>query len=68
MKSVLKFVRFFCRESVRASVVMLSIHIIAKFFGVNLQVASFEAFAGLVLLLMPAAAVVNFVDKKFLKD
>jgi hypothetical protein len=47
---------------------MLSIHIIAKFFGGDLQVALFEAFVGLVLLLMPAAAVVNFVDKKFLKD
>lgn len=68
MKSVLKFVSFFCRESVRACVVILSIHIIAKFFSGNLQVASFEGFVGLVLLLMLAAAVVNFVDKKFLKD
>ena len=68
LEFVLKIVRFVCREYVRACVVMLSIYIIAKFFGGNFQVEPFEAFVGLVLLLMPAAAVVNFVDKKFLKD
>ena len=71
MKFVLKIVKLVCTETARASAVIMVIKIVAIIAGRNLEGSVLQAFIGLTFLLIPASAIVNFVNRKigeFLKD
>ena len=71
MKSVLKFVRFAGTELARVGAMMLVAEVLAMHSLVNLDGKRAGIFVGLLTLLIPASAIVNFVNKKigeFLKD
>ena len=71
MKFVLKIVKFVCTEMARVGAMMLMAEVLAMHSLVNLDGKRAAIFVGLLTLLIPASAVVNFVNREigeFLKD